>query len=211
MKTLALLINYHGMSCELPILLESSPQSQRDKLQDEYDKLKTSAVTHDCPFNVLLGILGRRFYHNVDPKLEKLFAQIASGINPLEGKIISEELCLHIRETCKIGQEKWDHLRQLLEPAVILSSRYKLQNYAIEKHPPLEFFLDGIWCPLNYVIPSTIKDLLECQEDYDPSIDNPDSLELNALAVLLYDGSGSHAQVQGKDIDINTRNIILSK
>ena len=46
-------------------------------------------------------------------------------------------------------------------------------------------------------------------EDYNPSIDSPDSLELTALVVLLYDGSGSHAQMKGNDIDINTRNIIM--
>ena len=50
---------------------------------------------------------------------------------------------------------------------------------------------------------------LELIDNYNPSLDNPDSLELNALIVLKYDGSGSHVQMQGRDIDVSTRNLIL--
>ena len=41
----------------------------------------------NCPFSQLLGLHGRRYYHNKDAKLEKLFSLIANGVNPVEGRI----------------------------------------------------------------------------------------------------------------------------
>ena len=163
----------------------------------------------NCPYNMLLGILGRRYYHGKDTKLEKLFELISNGVNPMEGRIVDEQRCLQIREDLGIGQPLWDALRSALLPGVVLTSRYKLQNYAKEQYPPLELFFDGVWCPLSYVIPITIKGMLESQDDYKPSPDFPDSLELTALIVLLYDGSGNHTQIQGQDIDIYTKHLIL--
>ena len=80
------------------------------------------------------------------------------------------------------------------------------ENY----RPPLEQFeFAGIWCPLDYVLPLTLKQTLELEESYTPSLDNPDSLELTALIVPMYDGSGCHYQMRGEEIDIPTTNIIL--
>ena len=90
-----------------------------------------------------------------------------------------------------------------------LTSRWKLQKYAIDKHPPIELFENGVWLPLEYALPVLLKEILECEDNYCPSIDNPDTLELTALVVPMYDGSGSHLQVQGKDININTRNLVI--
>ena len=163
----------------------------------------------NCPFSQLLGIHGSRYYHNKDAKLEKLFSLIKNGVNPMEGRIIDEQRCLQIREDLGVGQPKWDALRHALLPEVILTSRYKLQNYAKQQYPQLESFLDGVWCPLSYLIPVTLKAMLELEDDYKPSLDCPDSLELTALVVLLYDGSGNHTQIQGQDIDIYTKHLIL--
>ena len=116
-------------------LLECSPQAQRDKLKDEYRCLKTTSEKENCPFNMLLGILGRRYYHNIDAPLEKLFSLIANGVNPMEGRIIDEQRCLQIREDLGIGQPLWDALRNALLPGVVLTSRYRLQNYAKEQYP----------------------------------------------------------------------------
>ena len=77
-----------------------------------------------------MGILGRRYYHNNDAKLEKLFELISNGVNPMEGRIIDEQRCLQIREDLGIGQPLWDALRNALLPGVVLTSRWKLQNYA---------------------------------------------------------------------------------
>ena len=168
-------------------------------------------MKEDCPFNQLLGIIGSRYYHNVDAKLEQLFKLIANGVNPMEGHIIDEQRCLQIKEDLGIGQPLWDALRSALLPGVILTSRYKLQNYAKQQYPPIESFLDGVWCPLSYLIPVTLKGmLLELVDDYEPSYECPDSLELTALVVLKYDGSGNHTQIQGQDIDIYTKHLILS-
>ena len=170
-----------------------------------------SSKKENCPFNQLLGIFGSRYYHNKDAKLHKLFSLIENGENPMEGHIIDEQRCLQIREDLGIGQPLWDALRSALLPGVVLTSRYKLQNYAKQQYPPVELFLDGVWCPLSYVIPVTIKSMIESLvDDYTPSLDYPDSLELTALVVLKYDGSGNHTQIQGQDIDIYTKHLILS-
>ena len=78
--------------------------------------------------------------------------------------------------------------------------------------PPLEQFeFAGVWCPLEYVIPITLKETLKLVDDYKPSLDNPDSLELFGLIIPMYDGSGSHYQMRGDEIDIPTTNIVLGK
>ena len=127
----------------------------------------------------------------------------------MEGHIIDEKRCLQIKEDLGIGQPLWDALRHALLPGVVLTSRYRLQNYAKEQYPPLESFKDGVWCPLSYLIPVTLTGMLESQDDYKPSLDSPDSLELTALIVLMYDGSGNHTQIQAQDIDIYTKHLIL--
>ena len=66
-----------------------------------------------------------------------------------------------------------------------------------------------MWCPLNHAVPRILMETLETKDGYNQSIDSPDSLELRAFIVLYYDGSGSHQQMKGNDIDINTRNIIM--
>ena len=192
-------------------LLDSSKRVQKSRLQSEFDRLKEICENEECTYNVLLGIFGRLFCnHFNDQKLAKLFDIIASGIDPLEGKTLDEKTCHHIKECIKIGQAKWDHLRKLLEPAgVTITSRYKLQKYAIDKQPPIEKFENGVWLPLAYALPVILTETLECEDSYCPSNENPDSLELTALCVLMYDGSGSHAQVQGKDININTRSLVI--
>ena len=93
-----------------------------------------SSKKENCPFNQLLGIFGSRYYHNNDAKLHKLFSLIENGINPMEGHIIDEQRCLQIREDLGIGQPLWDALRSALLPGVVLTSRYKLQNYAKHHH-----------------------------------------------------------------------------
>ena len=66
-----------------------------------------------------------------------------------------------------------------------------------------------MWCPLSHALPRILSQTLDTKDGYNPSIDSPDSLELTAFIVLYYDGSGSHQQMKGNDIDINTRNIIM--
>ena len=68
-----------------------SPQSQKNRLDPAYTQLKTICETEKVPFNEALGKLGARFYHNEDLNLKRLFAVIASGVNPLEKKIVDEK------------------------------------------------------------------------------------------------------------------------
>ena len=86
---------------------------------------------------------------------------------------------------------------------------FKLNYFFKERYPLLEPFENGVWCPLSHALPRILKETLEIKDGYNPSIDSPDSLELIAFVVLYYDGSGSHQQMKGNDIDINTRNIIM--
>ena len=62
---------------------------------------------------------------------------------------------------------------------------------------------------MDYALPITFKEILELNESYQPSTDHPDTLELEALVVPMYDGSGSHVQMQATEIDVSTRNIIV--
>ena len=130
---------------------------------------------------------------------------IAAGQNPMEPKIFSSEMSMYIKRRLLIGQVDWDWLRGLLLPSVVFKARSKLQAYTISQNPPKELFNHGYWIPLNYALPITLKETLELKKDYKPSPDNP----LKALIVRMYDGSGSHVQMQGRDIDISTRNMVL--
>ena len=134
---------------------------------------------------------------------------IAAGKNPMEPKIFSNEMSMYIKRRLLIGQVDWDWLRGLLLPSVVLKARTKLQTYTISQNPPKELFNHGYWIRLDYALPITLKEILELKEDYKPSPDNPNSLELEALVVRMYDGSGSHVQMQGRDIDVSTRNMII--
>ena len=156
-----------------------------------------------------LGELGARFYHNINHEYEILFKAIANGDNPMKPKIFSEKTCLSIKQDIGIGQRKWDILRARLNPHVILTSRTKLQEFTIKQNPIVEQFLNGVWISLSNALPITLKEILETKEDFKPSSSTTNLLELEAFVVLMYDGSGSHEQMKGDDIDIWTRNIIL--
>ena len=84
-----------------------------------------------------------------------------------------------------------------------------VQNYTIKNNPPLDLFHEGVWINLSYVLPATLKEILELKKHFKPSILLPNTLELDAFVVPMYDGSGSHVQMQGDDIEIPTRNLIL--
>ena len=53
--------------------LEAKPKAKKRKLDPPYQILKQTCKEHSVPFDIALGHLGTRFYHNVDPQLEQLF------------------------------------------------------------------------------------------------------------------------------------------
>ena len=171
--------------------------------------LREFSHNEPVPFYTALGELGARYYHKVDSEYEILFKALANGDNPMKSKIFSEKLCLSIKQGLGMGQRKWDILRARLHPHVILTSRSKLQAYTIKNNPPVEQFMNGVWISLSYALPITIKETLETIKDFKPSLATPNLLELDALVVLMYDGSGQHEDMKGDDIDLWTRNINL--
>ena len=189
--------------------MSASPALKRRKLNPDYKNLKSTCKKQDIPFCIALGQMGSRYYHNVDPSLHKLFNSIASGENPIEPKVFSEAMSKYIKSTLGIGQDLWDWLRSILLPSVVFTARSKLQAYTIKNNAPKESFNNGFWISLDYALPITIKELLELKESFKPSTEKPESLELYAKIVPMYDGSGSHVQMQGDDIDISTRNLII--
>ena len=189
--------------------LEASPELKKTKLDPHYKKLREFSTNESAPFNMALGEIGARYYKNINPEYELLFKTIANGDNPMKPKIFDEKTCLSIKQDIGIGQRKWDILRARFHPHIILTSRYKLQNYTIKQNPPVEQFLNGVWIPLSYALPITLKETLETKKDFKPSSSTPNLLELDAFIVLMYDGSGSHEQMKGDDIEIWTRNINL--
>ena len=111
-------------------LLESSPESQRNRLKPHFENLKKISENENCPFNILLGKFGSRFFHDKDAKFHKLFTLISNGGNPLEGLIIDEATSLKIKRGNKISDEKWDNIRKdLQEAGMRLTSRWALKNY----------------------------------------------------------------------------------
>ena len=108
-----------------------------------------------------------------------------------------------------VGQRKWDILRARFHPHIILTSRYQLQAYTINQNPPVEEFLNGVWIPLSYALPTTLKEILQTKKEFKPSSTTTTLLELDAFIVLMYDGSGQHEEMKGDDIELWTRNINL--
>ena len=92
---------------------------------------------------------------------------------------------------------------------IVVLQKFRQITLLTANNPIIESYKNGVWCKLDYVLPVTFKEILELKENYKPSIESPNTLELDALVVLKYDGSGSHAQMQGDDIEIQTRNIII--
>ena len=191
--------------------LNAGPKTKKRKLDPAYKLLREISTKHTAPFHMALGQLGARYYHNTktNPELETLFKVIANGDNPMEAKIFDEQTSASIKGTLGLGQNLWDYLRARLQPHIFLTARSKLQAYTIKNNPPLDIFKNGVWINLGYALTTTLKEILELVEDYEPSLMSPNTLELNAFIVLKYDGSGSHAQMQGEDIHISTRNLIL--
>ena len=53
-----------------------SPKAKKAKLQPEFEQLKQKCEDINCQFNVALGSLGVRYYHETDKEWEKLFQKI---------------------------------------------------------------------------------------------------------------------------------------
>ena len=52
---------------------EASPRAKKRKLDPPFKNLLQTCIEHSIPFDIALGHLGTRYYHNVNPKLEQLF------------------------------------------------------------------------------------------------------------------------------------------
>ena len=187
----------------------ASRSAKKARLDPHYKMLREFShnVNDSVPFYTALGELGARYYHNTDSEYETLFKAIAIGANPMKPKIFSEKVSLSIKQHIGIGQRKWDILRARFHPHIVLTSRSKLQAYTIKQNPPVEQYLNGVWIPLSYALPATLKEILETKEDFKPSSSTTNLLELDALIVLMYDGSGQHEDMKGDDIELWTRNI----
>ena len=187
-------------------------KQQRVELDNLIDYLTNKAESFELSFGELYGKIGSRYYKTKEnqPLMAETCDMIANNKNPLEEKVIDEAYSLHMKETLNIGEDKWDNLRALLlAVGVRITSRWKLQKHTSKLHANMEYFENGVWITLGHLLPQTLKAILELSDDFD--LDNPDSLELEALIDVFYDGSGSHQQMQGEDIDIPTRNLILGK
>ena len=75
-----------------------SPKAKKAKLQPEFEQLKQKCEEINCQFNVALGSLGVRYYHETDKEWEKLFQKIGELLNInffiiyLKGQIICESI-----------------------------------------------------------------------------------------------------------------------
>ena len=58
---------------KLTPLLEAKPKTQKARLNAPYQHTKDTAWKEKAPFNIVLGKFGSRYFHNINPPLEKLF------------------------------------------------------------------------------------------------------------------------------------------
>ena len=72
-----------------------------------------------------------------------------------------------------------------------------------------EKFENGVWEPLEQGLKATVNEIMQVETDV--TEDEIPNYELNMDVLLATDSSGSHKQFQGKDIDIDSRNINVGK
>ena len=60
---------------------------------------------------------------------------------------------------------------------------------------------------MNHLLSVTLKETLKLVEKFD--VNDPNCRELEALIVMLYDGSSNHVKMQGDDIDLPTNKLIM--
>ena len=60
---------------------------------------------------------------------------------------------------------------------------------------------------MDHALSVTLKETLKLEENFD--LNDPNCLELEAIAVYMYDGSGNHVKMQGEDIDLPTNKLII--
>ena len=73
-----------------------------------------------------------------------------------------------------------------------------------------EKFLNGVWEPLEQGLKATVDEIMLVEVE-DLTEDKIPNHELHMDVLLATDSSGSHKQFQGKDIDIDSRNINVGK
>ena len=64
-----------------------------------------------------------------------------------------------------------------------------------------------MWCLLENALPKTLNEILLLNDEF--NTEDPNCLELEAIVVYMYDGSGNHVKMQGESIDIPTHKLIL--
>ena len=52
---------------------EASPKAKKRKLDSSFKNLLQTCIEHSIPFDIALGHMGTRYFHNVNSPLEELF------------------------------------------------------------------------------------------------------------------------------------------
>ena len=184
----------------------AAKSTQRAKLNSAYQACKNVSEKEDIPMSECLGHIGARYYNGDgdDAELAKLFKKISLGENPNYDHSMTVERALGMKEKCGLGQQGYSDVRKLLSPAIEMPSRYKLDKYTKNLYPKVEKFMNGVWIELGPSIRTIFESILIVED-----LDLEDEQHLAADVLLGMDGSGSHKQFQNRDIDINSRNIML--
>ena len=180
-----------------------SPKAKKAKLQPAFEKLKQICEDENCPFNVALGCLGVRYYHESDKELEKLFQKIANDENPLKTNSVKVDQACRLKEKCGLGQDLYNEVRKVMtEGGLGFPSRYQLDKFRQEIKPEIKDFINGKWQNLYTTMKSTLTEL------FDVHFIEPESDHLECWTALGFDLSGSHKQFQFRDIHIDSQKII---
>ena len=159
---------------------------------------------------IISGLIGKDYYNqegpDQNPKFAKLFDVMISNQVPLTKPTIAIERAININEHYVTGQKKWDAFRLLMSPAIELPSRHQLDMFRQEFYPDLEEWENGSWHDLTKGLTTSFEEIFAVENFDDFTVPNN---ELHIDVLLGADGSGSHKQFQFKDIDVNSRNIIV--
>ena len=186
---------------------KSGKRSRQKKLDEVYNLCIELSKKYDISFNEILGTTGARWYNGEggNSDFAEMYQNISQNENPFATKKVSPEKALFVNETCDIGRSTYETLRNTYSEAN-LPSRHAIEKVKKTLLLPKYDFCNGVRHPLKNVLVESVAETLKAIKfDTSQLSGQP---KLKAYFTIGFDGSGSHAQAQGRDIFISTRNCI---
>jgi hypothetical protein len=190
------------------------PKIQYDQLKKRQKRSRTNGLLktledfceeEGASFNTLLAYLLQRHNYQEGKTFEaKMYQMIADGKNPFEElEKMSQDETLYLCDRLQLSRREYDELRAIFKSRIDLWSPYHLKQKVNELMPTLEPFMKGVKANLKEALTKTIQRTLEINPH--PGFELGLGGYMTAKVACGFDGSGSHAQRTGKDVNVNTR------